>query len=185
MQWYGYVLISVGVVLLLIGILSYFAKKQEEKSQIHKNSNAQEKTTENVENKTTLAKAEEKIEDDKEEDIKPIKDAKKEEPKLEPAQTKQAEKVGESKAEKHDQKQTNKTKDSTNNQARYHVSLNNDKKSAHYKRWRVRKENSKKTIKFFDTQKEAIEYAEKLADAQNTSIIIHKVDGSIRKQDYS
>lgn len=69
--------------------------------------------------------------------------------------------------------------------AKYHVSQNKDEKSPHYKKWRVRKEGSKKTIKFYDTQKEAIEVAEDLAFKAGTTIVIHKVDGSIRKQDYT
>ena len=68
---------------------------------------------------------------------------------------------------------------------KYHVSQNKDSKSKQYKKWRVRKEGSTKTIKYFDTQKEAIEYAEGLAESQEGSIVIHKVDGTIRKQNYS
>jgi len=67
---------------------------------------------------------------------------------------------------------------------RYHVSQNKDTKSEHFKSWRVRKEDSDKTIKYFKTQKQAIDYAEDLARSQKTSIVIHKVDGSIRKQNY-
>ncbi|QWB95780.1 DUF2188 domain-containing protein [Mycoplasmatota bacterium] len=69
--------------------------------------------------------------------------------------------------------------------AKYHVSQNKDKKSARFKEWRVRKEGSQKTIKYFQTQAEAIDFAKGLADNQDASIVIHKVDGSIRKQDYS
>ncbi|MDY0210811.1 MAG: DUF2188 domain-containing protein [Acholeplasma sp.] len=68
---------------------------------------------------------------------------------------------------------------------RYHVSQNKDEKSPHFKKWRIRKEGSKKTIKFYDTQKEAIEVATDLADKAGTTIVIHKVDGTIRKQDYT
>lgn len=68
---------------------------------------------------------------------------------------------------------------------KYHVSYNRDPKSDNFRRWRVRRAGSRKTIKFFDTQVEAIEYAQHLADNNNTSIVIHKMDGSIRKQDYS
>lgn len=69
--------------------------------------------------------------------------------------------------------------------ARYHVSQNKDEKSPYFKKWRVRKEGSTKTIKYFDTQKEAIEYATDLADKAKTTIVIHKLNGSIRKQDYT
>ncbi len=69
--------------------------------------------------------------------------------------------------------------------AKYHVSQNKDEDSENFKKWRVRKEGSTKTIKFFDTQKEAIAFAEDLAEKAGSSIVIHKVDGSIRKQDYA
>ncbi|MGD9909870.1 MAG: DUF2188 domain-containing protein [Candidatus Izemoplasmatales bacterium] len=68
---------------------------------------------------------------------------------------------------------------------KYHVSQNKDEKSPNFKKWRVRKEGSEKTIKFFDTQKDAIAFAEGLANAAGSSVVIHKVDGSIRKQDYT
>lgn len=66
----------------------------------------------------------------------------------------------------------------------YHVSLNKDKDSENYNMWRVRKEQSDKTIKFFRTQKEAIDYAEDLAKESDSDVVIHKTDGSIRKQNY-
>lgn len=68
---------------------------------------------------------------------------------------------------------------------KYHISMNKEEQSPYFKKWRVRKEGSTKTIKYFDTQKEAITYATDLAEKANTSVVIHKVDGSIRKQDYS
>ncbi len=68
---------------------------------------------------------------------------------------------------------------------KYHISMNKEETSPYFKKWRVRKEGSTKTIKYFDTQKEAIEFAQGLAEKANTSVVIHKVDGSIRKQDYS
>jgi len=74
---------------------------------------------------------------------------------------------------------------STEKAYKYHVSQNKDDKSPQFKKWRVRKEGSTKTIKYFDTQKEAIDYAQELADKAGSSMVIHKVDGSIRKQDYS
>ncbi len=69
--------------------------------------------------------------------------------------------------------------------AKYHISQNKKENTAHYKEWRVRKEGSQKTIKFFKTQAEAIEYAKTLAENQDSSIVIHKLDGTVRKQDYS
>ncbi|MFA7377095.1 MAG: DUF2188 domain-containing protein [Acholeplasmataceae bacterium] len=67
---------------------------------------------------------------------------------------------------------------------KYHISQNKDETSPHYKKWRVRKEGSDKTIKYYNTQKKAIEVAEDLAEKAGSSIVIHKVDGKIRKQDY-
>lgn len=67
---------------------------------------------------------------------------------------------------------------------KYHVSQNKDSESPQFKKWRVRKEGSSKTIKYFDTQKDAILYAQDLADNAGSSIVIHKVDGTIRKQTY-
>ena len=72
----------------------------------------------------------------------------------------------------------------TKDSFKYHVSQNKDKTSAYFKQWRVRKSGSQKTIKYFDTQKEAIDYAEDLAEKAGTRIVIHKLDGSIRKQNY-
>ena len=48
----------------------------------------------------------------------------------------------------------------------------------------VKRKNSTALI-FFDTQKEAIAYAKTVAGNQEGNIVIHKVDGKIRKQDYS
>jgi len=73
----------------------------------------------------------------------------------------------------------------TNKNVPYHVSQNKDKKSKFNGQWRVRKQGSSKTIKYFPTQAEAIKYAEELAESNDTSIVIHKRDGTIRKQDYS
>ncbi|TVP85931.1 MAG: DUF2188 domain-containing protein [Acholeplasmataceae bacterium] len=68
--------------------------------------------------------------------------------------------------------------------AKYHVSQNKNPRSETYRKWRVRKEGSDKTIKYFDTQKAAIAFAESLADSSGSSIVVHKLDGSIRKQHY-
>lgn len=69
--------------------------------------------------------------------------------------------------------------------AKYHVSQNKDPKSDKHRDWRVRREGSEKTIKYFSTQKEAIEYADSLASTAGSSVVIHKLDGSIRKQAYT
>jgi len=89
-------------------------------------------------------------------------------------------------AKKETAKQTPAKKETKNDSdsTKYHVSQNKDKKSPRFKEWRVRKQGSNKTIKYFPTQAEAIDYAKELAKNNGSSIVIHKVDGSIRKQDY-
>lgn len=67
---------------------------------------------------------------------------------------------------------------------KYHVSMNRDEESENFNMWRVRLEQSDKTIKHFRTQEEAIDYAEGLADDSGSSVVIHKKDGSIRRQNY-
>ena len=62
----------------------------------------------------------------------------------------------------------------------YHVSLR-----ASDGKWQVKFANGQKAIKLFDTQAQAIEFAKALAESQEGLITIHKVDGKIRKQDYS
>ena len=62
----------------------------------------------------------------------------------------------------------------------YHVS-----KRAEDGKWQVKFATGQKVIKLFDTQAEAIKYAQALAESQDGNITIHKVDGKIRKQDYS
>lgn len=64
----------------------------------------------------------------------------------------------------------------------YHISQNKNQDSEHYKEWRVRKEGSKKTIKFFRTQKQAIDFANKLIQNNDGQVVVHKVNGRIRKQ---
>ena len=60
----------------------------------------------------------------------------------------------------------------------YHISLREDGK------WQVKFAKGEKVIKTFATQKEAIDYAKKLAENQDGSISIHKKDGKIRKLKY-
>ncbi len=62
----------------------------------------------------------------------------------------------------------------------YHIS-----KRAEDGKWQVKFANGQKAIKLFDTQAAAIDYAKSLAESQDGLVTIHKVDGKIRKQDYS
>jgi len=78
----------------------------------------------------------------------------------------------ETKVESVEKKNTQKSKN-------YHISKREDGK------WQVKFAGGQKAIKLFDTQEQAIKYAKSLADSQDGSITIHKVDGKIRKQDYT
>lgn len=62
----------------------------------------------------------------------------------------------------------------------YHISKRKDDG-----KWQVKMSKGAKAIKLFATQAEAIEYAKKLADNQDATIMIHKVDGSFRRLNYS
>ena len=59
----------------------------------------------------------------------------------------------------------------------YHVSLRDDDK------WQVKLSKGDKAIKLFDKQSEAIAYANELA-VHNGRVVIHRVDGKIRKKRY-
>ena len=60
----------------------------------------------------------------------------------------------------------------------YHVSLNDDGK------WQVKAEKAEKALRVFPTQKEAIAYADAVAENQDGNVVIQKKDGKIRKQHY-
>lgn len=158
MEWYYYAIIGAAAIIVILLLVALFGNNQENEAAAE---------PEKVVAEETPAKPEKVVA--KEEPAKPEKAAVEEEP----AKPKKV--VAEKKAEPAKR----------NKPAPYHVSQNKDKKSARFKEWRVRKEGSNKTIKYFQTQKEAIAYAEELADSADSSIVIHKVDGSIRKQDYS
>ena len=58
----------------------------------------------------------------------------------------------------------------------YHVS-----RRADLNKWQVKATGSDKALKLFNTQKEAIEYANQLAKNQNVSVRVHSKEGKIRK----
>ena len=60
----------------------------------------------------------------------------------------------------------------------YHISTRDDGK------WQVKLAGGEKALKLFDTQAEAIAFAKEKANNQDGSIVIHKKDGKIRKQNY-
>ena len=62
----------------------------------------------------------------------------------------------------------------------YHVS-----RRPELNKWQVKATGSDKALKLFNTQKEAIEYAEQLARSQNASIRVHSKEGKIRKHNSS
>ena len=51
-------------------------------------------------------------------------------------------------------------------------------------KWQVKAAGGAKAIKLFDTQKEAIAYAKTLADNQDARVVVHKMDGSFKKDSY-
>ncbi|HHT55645.1 MAG TPA: DUF2188 domain-containing protein [Acholeplasma sp.] len=132
-------------------------------------------------------KAEQKAQEAKAAEVKEVKREEPVKPQPKPTETKPAPKVEDKPKveEKPVKKETEKVEADKEKAAKYHVSQNKDSKSPRFKEWRVRKQGSKKTIKYFKTQKEAIDYAEDLADKAGSSVVIHKLDGSIRKQNYN
>ena len=90
--------------------------------------------------------------------------AKKEEPKAEPAD---ARKTGTIILENEEGKAYAKA---------FHVS-----RRPELNKWQVKATGSDKALKLFNTQKEAIEYANQLAKNQNVSVRVHSKEGKIRK----
>lgn len=60
--------------------------------------------------------------------------------------------------------------------ANQHVVPNNGK-------WQVKRENSTKATKTFDTQKDAISYGRDIAKNQGSELVIHGRNGQIRDKD--
>lgn len=50
-------------------------------------------------------------------------------------------------------------------------------------KWQVKGAGNDKATKYFDTQKEAIDYARDIAKNQGTEVVIHGADGKIRDKD--
>ena len=48
-------------------------------------------------------------------------------------------------------------------------------------KWQVKYARGSKALKLFDTQAEAVAYAQKIADNCDGSVVVHKVTGQIRK----
>ncbi len=94
------------------------------------------------------------------EEEKPLKDNKAKKPSSAPKQT--------------DEKQKALNVDST--AVVYHISQRKE-----LNKWQVKRNQAAKAVKLFDTQKEAIDYANQLAKSQGGSIRIHSRVGKIRK----
>lgn len=166
MEWYHYVIIGAGAIILLMLIIALLGGRKTSNKDIAPTKSAMPAQT--IEKPKTMEKASAAPQPKPQVAQKPVvKDL--------PKVAKQPPKPTAPVSEAEDSDKT----------AKYHVSQNKDAKSQSYKKWRVRKEGSNKTIKFFDTQKEAIDYAEDLAKSAGSSVVIHKLDGSIRKQDYA
>ncbi len=50
-------------------------------------------------------------------------------------------------------------------------------------KWAVKGEKNDKITKLFDTQKDAIDYARDIAKNQQSELVIHRKDGTIRDKD--
>lgn len=59
---------------------------------------------------------------------------------------------------------------------RYHISLDKEQN-----KWKVKLADGGKVIKLFNTQKEAIEYAESLCEKNGRGFVVHSKKGKIRK----
>lgn len=85
--------------------------------------------------------------------------------------------------DKKEQKRLEKQKEEENEETKelgkYHVLYRKDDN-----KWYVKREGSEKTLRVLETQAEAIAWATIKALNQDTTIVIHKRDGKIRKQNY-
>ncbi len=106
--------------------------------------------------------------------------AKKAEPKKEEAKKAEPKKEAPVEEKKADARKTQTillTNEEGNTYAKaYHVS-----RRPELNKWQVKATGSDKALKLFNTQKEAIEYANQLAKNQNVSIRVHSKEGKIRK----
>lgn len=170
-----WLIIGLGVLVVIL-ILFLLLKPKKKKTLPYTEVKAVSKSELKVEpDKPTI-----KVEETPKEDEKPVVEEKPVVKTQDNGAPKKASAPKEAPAEKEEKSATD-----TDKVVKYHVSQNKDEKSEFKNQWRVRKQGSQKTIKYFKTQAEAIAYAETLAENNDTSIVIHKRDGSIRKQDYT
>lgn len=168
---WSWITAAVIIVLAVIAIVCIvlWANKSSAKSKKEQSAPAKSKQSESVETKPAA---------------KPVE--KKTEP--EPAETKPAAKPAEKKSEpkpaaKPAQKPVVGKEEPSNTIPKadkvYHIS-----KRKQDGKWQVKAAGGAKAIKLFDTQKEAIAYAKTLADNQDARVVVHKMDGSFKKDSY-
>jgi len=49
--------------------------------------------------------------------------------------------------------------------------------------WKVKRDKSERSIRNFNTKKEAVDFARKLSKKDNTELVIHDKDGRIQQKD--
>lgn len=164
---WSWITAAVIIVLAVIAIVCIvlWANKNSAKSKKEQAAPAKREQSESVETKPAA---------------KPVE--KKTEPK--PAETKPAAKPAEAKpAAKPAQKPVAGKEEPSNTIPKadkvYHIS-----KRKQDGKWQVKAAGGAKAIKLFDTQKEAIAYAKTLADNQDARVVVHKMDGSFKKDSY-
>lgn len=106
-------------------------------------------------------------------------EAKKAAPAKAPAKKEEAKKAAPAKAPAKKAEPVKEEKQEISNKI-YHISKRKEDDM-----WQVKFAKGQKAIKLFKTQAEAIAYAKQLANNQDGSISIHKVDGKTRKQNYN
>jgi ABC-type Zn2+ transport system substrate-binding protein/surface adhesin len=67
----------------------------------------------------------------------------------------------------------------------YHVSKVTKETNKRFNQWKVKKEGATRALKYFLTQKDALDYANKLASKiKGGRVVIHKKHGDFRKKNY-
>lgn len=170
--WHLLALIAVIVVIALIIVIVLFSRKKSdskpaEQVKSETEPSKQSDGTDVVDEQSTDEQPSEQITEEtsddgiaitEEEDDEPVADE-------EPATEEEAEQEEKEAAERKRPKN-------------YHISLRADGK------WQVKLSKGAKPLKLFDTQAQAIAFAKEKAKNQDGSIVIHKVNGQIRKQKY-
>jgi type IV secretory pathway VirB10-like protein len=115
----------------------------------------------------------------KEDEVEEEKEPEKEEPKEEIVDEQLQEFKKEVEKANGSNEEISEEKEETKELGKYHVLYRKDDN-----KWYVKREGSDKVLRVLETQAEAIAWATIKALNQDTTIIIHKRDGKIRKQNY-